>query len=649
MATAEKDPDYAFREPSILLLRSSQSAVNKYDVLQVIRSVIRRQQAFLEHEDKYENFFASYAALSAHYITTNAFHIPKSQVSIAAQACKVLLQYFLQKLQNITERCCVSQRQVISIIYGLCNNSKSQVLTRTDVPLLTLALKLSREPPAFAIRSNEFQDAHDVTKEPKRPRLDPSASILEQLMTPMLDNQNAQKQEGPLEVVDKDGDTTIIHIPDPGQECKALLLAKNKLTLQILSGVDVLLDTCLSFPSISAYTTKLKDSLDGKGLILPVTTADAVRISSSYKTLAGEIQIISEALSLPVLEPLSEERIIKVMKITLSCLYASITVATANSILGLSSGPQLKGSSVKDDENENCSVSIVETSLEIYNIIAGALSNSTRASGFVLQNMHMIGSWIILGGLHYILNLNPSQFGDRNKETSRGKVTPDQTPSKGKESTPAAKPIILKMYGLPWDKCVMPISQQGFGVLSVALATHSISLMSNLLDDLRAEVGVNMIKSIGASTSPSQEQFLVPDITEKLSGWQRVQKLATSLNLTNLLFSLASVSYRKACMLKRIQKNPVDGDNFSTSDSNTYYEDDFSSSEDSSDETDDDSEPILGQWFEETLLHLSLKLLFGSISYKPMRLKVTMQNLNNHPNQFLKIIHSYLIKENQMG
>ncbi|GFU53939.1 hypothetical protein TNCV_845501, partial [Trichonephila clavipes] len=89
------------------------------------------------------------------------------------------------------------------------------------------------------------------------------------------------------------------------------------------------------------------------------------------------------------------------------------------------------------------------------------------------------------------------------------------------------------------------ISQQGFGVLSVALATHAISLMSNLLDDLRAEVG--------------------------------------------------------ACMLKRIQKNPVDGDNFSTSDSNTYYEDDFSSSEDSSDETDDDSEPILGQWFEETL------------------------------------------------
>lgn len=58
----------------------------------------------------------------------------------------------------------------------------------------------------------------------------------------------------------------------------------------------------------------------------------------------------------------------------------------------------------------------------------------------------MIASWIILGGLHYILNLNPSQLGDRTKETSsRGKVTPDQTPSKAKDSAAATKPMILKM------------------------------------------------------------------------------------------------------------------------------------------------------------------------------------------------------------
>lgn len=70
--------------------------------------------------------------------------------------------------------------------------------------------------------SNYFADGNDDVKEPKRPRLAPGASILEQLMTPMLDNNDNEKQEGPLEVVDKDGDTTIIHIPDPRQESKVM-------------------------------------------------------------------------------------------------------------------------------------------------------------------------------------------------------------------------------------------------------------------------------------------------------------------------------------------------------------------------------------------------------------------------------------------
>ena len=74
-----------------------------------------------------------------------------------------------------------------------------------------------------------FTDGNDDVKEPKRPRLAPGANILEQLMTPMLDNNENEKQEGPLEVVDKDGDTTIIHIPDPRQESKVINL---KLTFQ---------------------------------------------------------------------------------------------------------------------------------------------------------------------------------------------------------------------------------------------------------------------------------------------------------------------------------------------------------------------------------------------------------------------------------
>lgn len=79
----------------------------------------------------------------------------------------------------------------------------------------------------------------------------------------------------------------------------------------------------------------------------------------------------------------------------------------------------------------------------------------------------------------------------------------------------------------------------------MALASHAISLMSDLLDDLRVEVGQSLIESISSSLLTSQGVFSVPDITERYTAWQRVQKLTSNVNLTNLLFSLASVSYRK--------------------------------------------------------------------------------------------------------
>lgn len=52
---------------------------------------------------------------------------------------------------------------------------------------------------------------------------------------------------------------------------------------------------------------------------------------------------------------------------------------------------------------------------------------------------------------------------------------------------------------------------------------------------------------------------------------QRVVRLLGAAPLTQLLFYLAIVSYRKACTLKRI--HPPEGDTFSQSDSTTYYED----------------------------------------------------------------------------
>ena len=106
------------------------------------------------------------------------------------------------------------------------------------------------------------------------------------------------------------------------------------------------------------------------------------------------------------------------------------------------------------------------------------------------------------------------------------------------------------------------------------------------------------------------------DVMENYTHGQRMSRLLADLPLTQMLFHIATVSYRKSCNLKRIQKSGGggDGETVSLSDSATYYDDDddFSCSEESSaapvlgttapeDDDDDDSEPILGHWFEETI------------------------------------------------
>ncbi|KAF2344012.1 hypothetical protein FHG87_025232 [Trinorchestia longiramus] len=73
-------------------------------------------------------------------------------------------------------------------------------------------------------------------------------------------------------------------------------------------------------------------------------------------------------------------------------------------------------------------------------------------------------------------------------------------------------------------------------------------------------------------------------------------RIFNAVPLNQLLFYLATVSYRKACSLRRSQRSMHEGDTYSLTDSTIYYEDDFS--EGSLGEEDDDS-VIIGSWFEE--------------------------------------------------
>lgn len=112
-------------------------------------------------------------------------------------------------------------------------------------------------------------------------------------------------------------------------------------------------------------------------------------------------------------------------------------------------------------------------------------------------------------------------------------------------------------------------------MLSVALASHALTLMSSLLEDV----------SVEASSSYTRAPEPAPlDILATATALQRAATFFQAAPLNHLLFYLATISYRKACTLKRVQKHPMEGDTLSQSDSTTYYEDLLSCSESSTDE-----------------------------------------------------------------
>lgn len=79
-------------------------------------------------------------------------------------------------------------------------------------------------------------------------------------------------------------------------------------------------------------------------------------------------------------------------------------------------------------------------------------------------------------------------------------------------------------------------SQQGFGVLSVALASHALTLMSALLED----VSIEAISDHTISVEPANL-----DILATATALQRAVTFLQAVPLNHLLFYLATISYRK--------------------------------------------------------------------------------------------------------
>ena len=176
--------------------------------------------------------------------------------------------------------------------------------------------------------------------------------------------------------------------------------------MQQLCGANVLLDFIMSLSSIKPYIHLVHATEEGAPLKLPSAGSDATSTLKTCKLLIKDYDIIWRILSLPILEPLTEERLSKVITIIHACLYVSLTLTCSNTLSVAGTSPSAKGAAappLKEDDNENVISEIVDTSLEIYKRIMLVMKSSIRVGGQICQNVHMFASWLLLSGLRFIM------------------------------------------------------------------------------------------------------------------------------------------------------------------------------------------------------------------------------------------------------
>ncbi|XP_067662559.1 E3 ubiquitin-protein ligase UBR4-like [Haliotis asinina] len=567
------------------LLSASYSSFNKNDLPDLTKGILKSEKDILEHDDEFEPFYSSFVALSSHFISASSSNLTKSTLIQASNSCRVLLRFMLLRLQNHNESCTISQKYLMILIKGLCNGGGC--LPKADVVTFASMLKSATRPP-YITDEDDTEQEEIKPKEVKRPRLDTGNNLFDQL-TSVFDEMGSggvPKTTTPTEAVNNDSNNTVIHVADSTEEMTSLFAKKNTAHLLQLNGANVLVDCCFQLTFLGKYIQRYKDAVAGKTFLMPGTLSEALTTRNSYQALLSDISIVWRAFSLPALEPLTPKRLEKIVTATLSCLYASVTVAMANTIVNMVKPTAAnQPSASKDEEIEGYGTSIVQKTLEIFNTVATAVRNSTRAGGSVAQNLNLLAAWVLLKGLQGILGLTPAMILERK---DAGKSKSGETGQKGKESSsPSSRPSSGRS------------SFQGFGALSVALGSNAVQLLTTLFEDLQIEGSLGDLKSVPSEVKPGMDVTILTSA----SAWKRVKKLVARVNLTDLLLSLVLVTFKKAAMLKRLKQGSESSEtsSSSTSDSNTFYEDDFSSSEDSSEEEDEDSEPILGHWFEETL------------------------------------------------
>ena len=188
-----------------------------------------------------------------------------------------------------------------------------------------------------------------------------------------------------------------------------------------MDAADTIVNFCQSLLSVAGFIDKWNGAVEGLGLGLPSSISEAQQLKQNITHLKEDVLLAKKALNLPLLEPLTKERLRQLTQLGMGCLLAAISVATSHSIFAAvspvptkstgSGNPNMPpskqsaspnaGTAVcnREEEWESNAVTVVETAVEIYQTLATLIQKSPRSSRMYYDNFLYVAAWLLLSGL----------------------------------------------------------------------------------------------------------------------------------------------------------------------------------------------------------------------------------------------------------
>ena len=416
------------------------------------------QEATTSNEDDHQDLLVAIASLSSEVLASSQSSVSKEALVSLSSASNLILSFMITHLSHenvkkfslpLTALCTGSpslglkeKNKMVDIIqeakkfpHGFILEKPPVASERPPKPPLPMAMQIQ----ADLMSTGETTTHHDNS----RPQTDLTSSLLQQLRSPLEP---------------KSAEACVSDEAEPYSFSN-----KNIFHLRSINAADQLIKICLNLPELSKYIQQWENAING-GDEIPSTETKSQALSA----LLDDIEIAWKVLSLPILEPLTSDRLNETTKIVMACLVASVSVAS------------MPGG-ILSDEMESVSVEIVENSLELFNTILSTIRQSTRAGGPLVQNYIMMGAWVLTSGL--LVQLASASAVD----ISSKRINLND----------------LLSHGLNLNKV-----QERFNVLSVALASEALTLSSLLVEDLATEI-VDMVSNEEAATLDLFQNFKV--------------------------------------------------------------------------------------------------------------------------------------------